>query len=80
MLEAEIAAGLDEGLRSLTDAVVGNHTPHLDAEAGVISDDSFEEGDSALFALVRHDLDESDARGIIDADMEELPGGAEMDG
>ncbi|MER9338788.1 hypothetical protein NKJ06_33535 [Mesorhizobium sp. M0293] len=56
-----------------------DHTQNLDAEAGVISDgSSFKEGDSALFALVGHDLDESDAQGIIDADMEEPPGGAEM--
>ena len=30
------------------------------------------------FALVGHDLDESDARGIVDADMDELPADAEM--
>lgn len=29
---------------------------------------------SAVLALVGHDLDESDARGFVDADVDELPG------
>ena len=31
------------------------------------------EGDSTFSALLVHDLHESDARGIVDADMDELP-------
>ena len=50
----------------------------VDAEAGVVGDGSFEEGDSTLLALVGHELDESDARGIVDADVDELPAYAEM--
>jgi hypothetical protein len=50
----------------------------FDAEAGVIGINSFEEGDGALLALVGHDFGESDARGIVDADVDELPADAEM--
>jgi len=34
---------------------------------------SFKEGDSTLPALVGHDLHESKARSIVDADVDELP-------
>jgi hypothetical protein len=35
-----------------------------------------QEGDSALFALISHDLHEGNAGGIVDADMDELPADA----
>jgi hypothetical protein len=35
-----------------------------------------EEGDGAFLFLVGMDLTEGDARGIVDADMDELPAGA----
>ncbi|MER8899639.1 hypothetical protein [Mesorhizobium sp. M0676] len=41
-----------------------------------MSDGGLEEGDGALLALAGHDLNESDARGIFDADMNELPADA----
>src|SRR6478736_5814781 len=78
LTQTQTLAGCPESFRPVAGAVVGHHAPHLDAEAGVISDGRFEEGDSALFALVGHDLDESDARGIVDADVDELPADAEM--
>src|SRR6188474_2655360 len=46
------------------------------AEAVVIGDGGLEEGDRALRLLVRHDHGEGDARGVVDADMDELPAGA----
>jgi len=46
---------------------------HLDAEACVIGDGGPEEGDGAALFLVLHDLAEGDARGIVDADVNELP-------
>ncbi len=45
----------------------------LDAEACVVGDGGFEEGDGALLLLVGHDLGEGDARSVVDADMDELP-------
>lgn len=57
-------------------AVVGHHALHFDAEAGVICNGSFQEGDGALLALIGHNLDERDARGIVDADVDEFPADA----
>jgi hypothetical protein len=34
---------------------------------------SFQEGDSILFSLVGPDLNKGDSRGIVDADLDELP-------
>ena len=47
-----------------------------DAEACVVGDGGLEEGDGALLFLVGQDLREGDARGVVDADMDELPAGA----
>ena len=35
-----------------------------------------QEGDGALLALVGQDLGEGDARGVVEADVDELPAGA----
>jgi len=40
---------------------------------GKIGNSSFREGDSTLFALVGPDLNEGDSRGVVDADVDELP-------
>ena len=53
MLEAEIAAGLGEGLRSVAGAVVGHDAGDGDAEAGVVGDRRLEEGDGALLVSRR---------------------------
>ena len=58
---------------SVARAVVGHHALDADAELGIVGDRGLEEGDGALLALIRHDLDEGDARGIVDADMDVLP-------
>ena len=47
-----------------------------DAEAGVVGDRRLEEGDGALLSLVRQDLREGDAGGVVDADVDELPADA----
>ena len=54
-------------------AVVGHDTGHRDTEACVIGDGGFEERDCAGGFLVRQDLGEGHARGVIDADVDELP-------
>src|SRR5215208_4318970 len=76
MLEAEIAASLGEGFRSVAGAVVGHDTRYRNAEAGVIGDRRLEEGDGALLFLVGQDLREGDAGSVVDADMNELPASA----
>ena len=45
---------------------------------GKIGNSSFQEGDSTIFALVGPDLDEGDPRGIVDADVDELPTNAKV--
>jgi hypothetical protein len=45
----------------------------LDAEACVIGGGGPDEGDGAALFLVLHDLAEGDARGIVDADVDEPP-------
>ena len=76
MLEAELAAGVAEGLGAIAGAVVGHHARDGDAEAGVVGDGGLEEGDGALLLLVGQDLAEGDARGVVDADVDELPADA----
>src|SRR5713101_6613043 len=77
-LEARACPAEDPG--SVTGAVVGHDTLDLDAQAGVVGDGGFEKGCSASLALVGLDLGEGDARGIVDADMDELPAAAARGG
>src|SRR4029450_10034484 len=44
-----------------------------DAEVRVVGDCGFEEGDRALLLLVRQDLCEGHAGGVVNADGDELP-------
>lgn len=76
MLEAEVSAGLGEGFRPVAGAVVGHDAGDGDAEACIIGDRRLEEGDGAFLLLVGQDLAEGDARGVVNADMDELPAGA----
>src|SRR4029077_4365609 len=62
-----------EGEGFVARAVIGHDALHLDAEACVVSDGGFGESESAAPLLVFPDLAEGDARGIVDADMDELP-------
>src|SRR3982751_3907967 len=73
VLETEIAAGRAEGLGAKAGAIVGHHTGHRDAEVRVVGDRGLEEGDRTLLLLVRADLREGHAGGVIDADVDELP-------
>ena len=76
MLEAQLPTGLAEGFGTITGAVVGHDALDLYAQVRVVGDGSLEEGAGAGLALVRLDLGEGDARGIVDADMDELPADA----
>src|SRR5215207_5495159 len=76
VLELEPFAGAREGEGFVAGAVVGHDAGDRYAEAVVIGDGGLEEGDRALRLLVRHDHGEGDARGVVDADMDELPAGA----
>jgi hypothetical protein len=78
VLEAELLAGLAEGSREITRAVIGPDALDLDAEACVIGDGRLKEGDCALFPLVLHHPAEGDARCIADTNMDELPTDTEV--
>src|SRR3954469_19189787 len=76
VLEAEIAAGAAEGLGAIAGTIVGHHTGNRDAKVHVVGDRGLEEGDRALLLLVRKDLREGHAGGVVDADGDELPSDA----
>jgi hypothetical protein len=71
VLELESPAGLGKGLGAAAGAVVG--AQDADAEAGIVGPGGLQEGDGALLALVAQDLGEGDARGVVEADVDELP-------
>src|SRR5579862_2338855 len=73
VLEAEFAAGVAEVEGFVAGAVVGHDAGDVDAQASVVGHCGVEEGDGAFLFLVGHDLGEGDARGVVDADMDELP-------
>src|SRR5271163_1178104 len=73
MLEAERAASVVEVEGFVAGTVVGHDPAHGDAEAVIIGDCSFEEGDGADGFFVGLHLDEGDAGGVVDRDMGELP-------
>src|SRR3546814_19949102 len=54
-------------------AVVGHDPRHGDAQRLVVGDGGMKEGDGAFLLLVGQDLAAGDARGIVDADVNELP-------
>jgi hypothetical protein len=66
-------AGGAEGLRPVARTVVRHHAFDVDPEPGEVSSGGHQEGDSALLALVWHDLHESDARGVVNADVDVFP-------
>src|SRR5215213_1720918 len=76
VLEAEIAAGGPKRLGAKAGAIVGHHTGNRDAKVRVVGDRRLEEGDRALLFLVRKDLREGHAGGVVDADVDELPSDA----
>ncbi len=78
MLEAERFAGIAEGEAFVTRAVVGHAPHHGDAQRLVGDDGGMEEGNGAFPLLVRQDLAECDARGIVDDDGEVLSATAQF--
>ena len=76
MLEAEPLADSGERPGTIAGTVVGHDALDLHAQARVVGDSAFEEGPSTGFPLVLLDLGEGDARGVVDADRNELPADA----
>jgi hypothetical protein len=76
VLEAETATDIAEGEGPVARAVIGHDALDANAEAGIVSKGSQQEGGGAVFRFVGPDLGEGDARGIVDRDMDELPANA----
>ena len=71
-------AGLAEGVAAIGRAVVGHDPLDGDAEAGEPGQRPLEEGHGALLALVGQDLGVGEARGVVDADVQEVPADAAL--
>jgi hypothetical protein len=67
-----------ESSGTIARSVVSHDALALHAQAGIVSDGCFEEGDSAFFSLVLHHAAEGDAGGIVDVDVNELPADTKM--
>ncbi len=78
LAQAQTGAGSSKHFRSVAGSVVCHDALDADTETGVIGDGGFEEGDGTFLALVGHDLHEGHARGIVDADVDELPADADV--
>ena len=76
MAQAEPLAGSSEGEGFVAGAVVGHDALDGDAEACIVGDGGLEKGDGAALAFGLHHSAEGDARGIVDADVDELPADA----
>ena len=57
-------------------AVVAHEALSFNAQRGKVGQGSLEEDDGALGAFIGHDLCKSDAGGVVDGDMDELPSSA----
>jgi len=76
VLEAEPVAGASKGAGFVARTIVGHDPLDPDAEAGVVGERGFEEGDGAAFALILLDFGKGDAGRIINADVDVLPADA----
>ena len=76
--QGEGAAGIAKGQGSVATAVVGHYARDLDAPKLSLrpGDGGVEKRHGALLGVIGRDLDEGDAGGVVDADMDELPADA----
>src|SRR5262245_38499098 len=67
--QAELATGLTECSGDIAATVIGHDPRNTDTKALIIEDCCLQEGDGAFLLLIRHDLDEGDARRIVNTNM-----------
>lgn len=65
-----------EGFRFVAGAIVPHDPRNGDTEAGIIGDGRIEKGNGAVLSLIRQDLREGDAGGIVDCDVNIFPADA----
>ena len=73
MWQTQPAAGLAEQAGDIARAVVGHHALDPDALAPEPAQGADQEAGHRLALLIRQDLDVSQARGVVDRDVDELP-------
>jgi hypothetical protein len=73
VIQSELRAGVTEGMGCVAGAIVVEDAPDDDAKAFKIDDRRLEVRDGARGFLIRMDLVEGDAGGVIDADGDVLP-------
>ncbi len=76
MAQAVALTSGSELMGAVAGAIIGHDPLGLDAEGSEVSQGAFQEEDGAVLAFIGHDLGEGEARGVIDADVDELPPGA----
>ena len=78
MREACVQDRLAEAMAAIGRAVVGHDALDGDAQGGEPGDGALEEGHGTFLALVGEDLGVGEARGVVDADMQEVPADAAL--
>ncbi|MGY4285426.1 hypothetical protein ACVWXO_004646 [Bradyrhizobium sp. LM2.7] len=73
VFETELLTGFGKSPGSIAGAVVGHDALDCQAQARIVGDRRLEERHGALLAFILHDLAEGNARGIVDANVDELP-------
>jgi len=74
--EAELLTGVAKRVGPVAASIVGHDALDLDTQLGIPGHRRLQMGDGAVSPLVRMDLGEGKARGIVDADMNMLPSGS----
>ena len=73
MLDVEGLTGVAKGAAEISRAVVGHDPLDGHPKGREPGDGALEEGHGTFLALVRQDLGVGEARGVVDADMQEVP-------
>ena len=73
MSHAQVIAGIGKGLGDVAGAIIGHDALSDDAQAVVEGDGPGQETAGGFLALVIEDFRVADARGVVDADMDEFP-------
>lgn len=78
MADAGGLEGRSQGPAFVSGAVVSHDPLDRDAVAGELGSGADQEGDGALLALVRQELDVGEPAGVIDGHVERLPSGPSL--
>jgi len=74
--DAELVASQTEGGGAVSRAVVGHDALNADAAAAIVLDGGPKEAAGGVAKLVRSDIGQGDARGVVDRDVNKVPADA----